>query len=63
MAEKVNGWMNCWALAVRTTRTRAPRWTSPLAIDAALYAAMPPLTPSTIVFPSSTLINHQLHQS
>ena len=48
----VSGVMNWHAALVMTTRTCAPALTSSRHSSAALYAAMPPVTPSTTVLPS-----------
>src|SRR5580692_1683424 len=47
-AAKVRGRINSWAARVMTTCTRTPRSCSSRTISAALYAAMPPLTPRAI---------------
>ncbi len=52
----VSGAINSVALRVIMTRTLAPLVTSRRTSSAALYAAIPPLTPSTIVLPLSTPI-------
>src|SRR5690606_5777774 len=44
--------MNWRAPSVMTTWTSAPAWTRKLVRSAALYAAMPPDTPRTIVAPA-----------
>ena len=47
---KVSGVMNSCACSVRIVSTLYPFLTSPLATEAALKAAMPPVTPRRTVF-------------
>src|SRR5687767_4936098 len=47
------GATNCVAFGVITTSTRAPRFTSARTISGALYAAIPPDTPSSTRLPLS----------
>ena len=51
----VTGEMNCVADSVMSTRTSAPFWCSLLVRSAALYAAMPPVTHRTTVFPAKRI--------
>ena len=50
-AAKVSGAMNCVAASVMITSTCAPACTSLLHRSAALYAAMPPVTPNSTCLP------------
>ena len=47
-AAKVRGRTNSWAARVMMTCTRIPRSCNRRTISAALYAAIPPVTPSAI---------------
>src|SRR5580658_9567367 len=52
-AANVSGRTNSWAARVMMTCTRMPRSCSKRTISAALYAAIPPVTPSAIFIPFS----------
>src|SRR5580693_482127 len=56
-AAKVRGRRNSWAARVITTCTRIPRSCSRRTISAALYAAIPPVTPRAIFMDSGLLIH------
>src|SRR5690554_1051670 len=56
--ERVSGVTNSLAAGVITTLTLAPFFTKSLTKNAALYAAIPPVTPSKIFLPLKTAITY-----
>ena len=58
----VSGVMNCFAVGVITTLTLAPCFTSKRTSCAALYAAMPPVTPSNMFFPDNANVSQLLEE-